>query len=324
MTSIARHRPLRPLFGTALLLLGVSASGCGVLSLGHRDQHPAPPPTAHAANARVKPKQSRKAAKAAKAAPVAEAKRTPRGSAADMAQQLALAPAEPYWPYRIGIRLADADSAAFAEEWYQLALARDAHYAPALAALSNLWFTQGRHEEAIRLLEGARTNAAAFPDGFPPALAASLALHYDAVDRVADARQLMDAVPRSGREDALGANVFLTLRGEKPEEAEAIAKESAHDHPKSAASQNNYGITRLRKGDVDDARKAFQKAIALDPALAGPYYNLAILEKFYAFDDAAAAGWFRQYRERATTDPDGLAQVLAAPAAGEIAKKGDR
>jgi Flp pilus assembly protein TadD len=91
------------------------------------------------------------------------------------------------------------------------------------------------------------------------------------------------------------------------------------DEPKRAANQNNYGITRLRAGDPDGAREAFQKAIKLDPTLPGPYYNLAILEKFYLFDDAAAAKWYAAYRARSSDDPDGLAHVFAAPAAGNAA-----
>jgi Tfp pilus assembly protein PilF len=78
----------------------------------------------------------------------------------------------------------------------------------------------------------------------------------------------------------------------------------------SAVNLNNFGITRLRAGDVDAARRAFARAIDRNPALPGPYYNLAILEKFYVFDEAAAARWFSQYWSRSTEDPDSLRAVF--------------
>jgi Tfp pilus assembly protein PilF len=83
------------------------------------------------------------------------------------------------------------------------------------------------------------------------------------------------------------------------------------DDPKSGACRNNYGITRLRAGDPAAAREALQAAIQIDPRLPGPYYNLAILEKYYALDDAAAERSFGQYWERSHADPDRLAQALA-------------
>jgi hypothetical protein len=48
----------------------------------------------------------------------------------------------------------------------------------------------------------------------------------------------------------------------------------------------------------------------LDSHLPGPYYNLAILEKFYLLDDAAAAHWFQKFQQRSSDDPDGLAKLF--------------
>ena len=102
----------------------------------------------------------------------------------------------------------------------------------------------------------------------------------------------------------------MTLRGAAPEQAAEQAATAVREQPKSAANQNNFGITRLRAGDPKTARAAFLEAIALDPRLPGPYYNLAILEKFYALDDAAASRWFREYWKRSNDDPDNLAAVF--------------
>jgi Flp pilus assembly protein TadD len=83
---------------------------------------------------------------------------------------------------------------------------------------------------------------------------------------------------------------------------------------KSAVNHNNYGITKLRAGEPETAREAFLTAIEIDPSLPGPYYNLAILEKFYRFNDEAAVKWFGLYQERSRDDPDGLIDVFAESA----------
>ena len=104
----------------------------------------------------------------------------------------------------------------------------------------------------------------------------------------------------------------------------AAAEQAVREHPGSAAHQNNYGITRLRAGDVEGARKAFAAAIDRDSKLAGPYYNLAILEKYYRFDDGAASRWFGEYWKRSHDDPDGLAAVFGMkPVRSLAAEKGD-
>jgi tetratricopeptide (TPR) repeat protein len=242
---------------------------------------------------------------------------TPRGKAAtgtvlEAREQAQLAPAEPYWPLRLGELYLAADSTGKAEAALKASLQRDHFYAPALSLLSKLYFQSGRHQEAIEMLEAARSQPDRFPGGFPPELLAGLALHYDALDRTDAARGLMAGLPRNARRGTGTAQVYLALRGEAPDSATDLAETMVRDRPKSAASQNNYGITRLRSGDPESARRAFLEAIEIDPRLPGPYYNLAILEKFYLFDDAAAARWFARYRERSSLDPDGLAEALGA------------
>ena len=118
------------------------------------------------------------------------------------------------------------------------------------------------------------------------------------------------------------AGVYVALRGDAPDSASAAAAGLVREHPQSAVNQNNYGITRLRAGDPEAASNAFLLAIELDASLPGPYYNLAILEKYYRLDDAAAERWFRKYRERATDDPDGLAQGFEK-SAPKVAEKKD-
>jgi tetratricopeptide (TPR) repeat protein len=236
----------------------------------------------------------------------------------DVREQATLDPKQPYWSYRIAQIYLDTDSLASAEASLKASLARDPDYGPALSLLSKLYYEAGRHEEAVTLLEAARVHAGG---SLPPDLLAGLALHYDALGRLDLAAGTATAAARGEDADARSALVYVTLRGNHPETAAAPATAAVDDDPRSAANQNNYGITRLRAGDPAAARIAFLKAIELDPKLPGPYYNLAILEKFYLFDDEHAARWFKAYRDRDQSDPDSLAQAFAKSDAHATAGK---
>ena len=232
----------------------------------------------------------------------------------------ALEPGEAHWPWRTAVLYVAADSLREAEASLERALAIEPRHAPSLSLLARIQFEQRRHAEAIRLLEAARADRAAFPDGMPAELHEALALHYDAADRIEDARASLAA---AGDGATGAARAYLHLRTEAAPDREGLAERAAKRNPKSAANQNNLGIARLKAGDPDGAANAFEKAIDLDAALPGPYYNMAILEKFYRLDDAAARAWFRRYRERSNADPDNLAQVLDASGPSPVAERKD-
>ncbi|HYM79966.1 MAG TPA: tetratricopeptide repeat protein [Candidatus Limnocylindria bacterium] len=242
---------------------------------------------------------------------------------AEAREQSALAPAEPYWPYRLAELQVATDSLASAEAALQTSLQRNPSYTPALALLSKLHFKARRHTEAVQMLEAARARPGAFPDGFPATLLAGLALHYEAMGETERARTLAGQMARPDLERVGSALVYLELRGTNPDTAAGLAKSALGRGTNSAVNQNNYGITRLRAGDADGARRAFQKAIELDPGLPGPYYNLAILEKYYVFDDQASARWLALYRQRATDDPDGLVENEGEAGPGSLAGRKD-
>jgi tetratricopeptide (TPR) repeat protein len=240
----------------------------------------------------------------------------------EMREAAVLAPAAPYWPYRIAELYESADSLARAESALEQSLARDPAYAPALALRASFDYRAGRHERAIQSLEAALARHGAYPEGPPRELVEGLALHYEALGRDEKARQLLEASP-SRKRDAAPAMVYLTLLGPAPETAAAIAESAVRDDSKSAANQNNFGITRLRAGDPFGARKAFEKAAQLDSSLAGPFYNLAILEKYYLFNDEAAGRWFARYWGKSQDDPDGLATVFGKSARRDLAQDED-
>lgn len=241
----------------------------------------------------------------------------------DLRSQSALQPSEPYWPFAIAQQAMGDDSLANAEHALQSALARDPSYPPALALLSKIYFKTGRHAEAIQVLEVARTKLDGTSGGFPPELLAGLALHYDAIDRPDLAADLMGQVRKPESHGAGSARVYVVLRGTSPDSADGMAKSAVEREPQSAVAQNNFGITRLRAGDPEGARRAFLAAVDLDPKLPGPYYNLAILEKFYLLDDPAAARWFKAYAERSQDDPDGLAEAFGKGDAKQLSERSE-
>ena len=79
---------------------------------------------------------------------------------------------------------------------------------------------------------------------------------------------------------------------------------------------------RTRASDADGARREFERAIELDPARAAPYYNLAILERWYRLDTAAAAKRFQQYWSLSHADPDSLYAELGGGTPTRVAEQG--
>jgi tetratricopeptide (TPR) repeat protein len=291
-----RRRPSARALALVLLLANAATSGCGAHAPAHRGE-----PTERRATAKLSPREER----------ILEAR-----------EQMALDPQEPYWPYRLAQIQLESDSLAAAEAALKASLRSDPSYAASLSLLSKLYYDAGRHAEAIALLEFARTRPGAFPDGVPQVILAGLALHYEALGRHDLAAAIMADAEKSRSGGARSAAAYLTLRGEAAGSAADRAAAALEENPKSAANQNNFGITKLRAGDPKAAREAFLRAIELDPKLPGPYYNLAILERYYLFDDAAAARWLAAYRARAGQDPDGLFGDIEKAEPKPVAKEG--
>ncbi|HTM57172.1 MAG TPA: tetratricopeptide repeat protein [Candidatus Udaeobacter sp.] len=298
MTFTPPHRQRRLAVIVILAVMAVGSSGCAVRSVAHR---------ANLVASRV-----------------GIVPETTASREATAREKCASAPAEPYWPFQLAELYVDADSIGQAESALRESLHRDAHYAPALSLLSKIYFESGRHEQAIRLLETARGGSGELPGEAPPELAADLAIEYDAVDDLARARATLADV-RGESKSLTSARVYLTLRGTHPDSAASLAADAVNEDGHSAANHNNYGIAQLRAGDVEGARRSFLKAIDLDSKLAGPYYNLAILDEFFVFDDDAALKWFRAYRERSHADPDSLEAVFERIGSSKlVGKDGER
>jgi len=272
--------------GAMLALL----TGCSVMHLGHSGG--APDVTAATAPAESGKKHGHDKADSKSLDPLDEARLR--------AQEQ---PNEPWWPYQEATLEAKAGLSAQAEASLRASIARDSGYAPALTALSRTLYEQGRHEEAIRMLAPVREGRVTLSDGDRATLLAGLALHEAALGRDADARETASSLPR---EQAAGVNAYLAVRDTNRDEADKATASALKDAPGSAAFHNNRGIALLRAADADAAEKEFLRAIELDPTRAAPYYNLAILERWYRQDAAAAAARFKQYWSLSHADPDSL------------------
>jgi tetratricopeptide (TPR) repeat protein len=205
-----------------------------------------------------------------------------------------------------------ASSIAYDEPTLRAQLALSPTDMDALAHLSRLLWDAKRHEDAVAAMDEARAAGARLPDS----LVTALALHHDALGHADVADSLARVLEHRLTDWSHGGSAvtYLRLRGEEFVRSEAVARRALEANP-SAANHNNLGIALLYAGRPVEAKKSLLSAVQLDPALPGPLYNLAIVERFYRFDDAAAREWFRRYRALSSEDPDGLAEILAVSVA---------
>ena len=206
----------------------------------------------------------------------------------------------------------DAGGAAWRE-----ALAREPADAVALTRLSRLLYEQGRHAEAVELLAPVREGRVKLSNADRAAALAGLAMHEAALGRESEALALVSTLPGNA---APGVVAFLAVRGADADSALTATERALRSGPESAALRNNRGIALLRAGDAEAARAEFARAIALDPARPGPYYNLAILERFYRMDTDAAKRWFQEAWSRSHADPDSLRPELGGKRAANVAE----
>ncbi len=308
------------------VLLG---AGCAPAFL-HRGPAVTTVRTAQPANAKAQQRAERAAAKqaardAAQPTKLASASTTATASPDALSEARARTtqnPGEPYWPYRIAQLQLAKQRPDEAEPALKQALERDAGYAPALTALSKLYYEQGRHAEAIALLEPVRAHQVPLSANDRAAVLAGLAMHQAALDDDASARATLAMLTRDERDQVPGVNAWLAVRDTSNAAARNATDVAVRMEPKMAANHNNRGIALLRSGDPDGAAQAFERAIALDPTLPGPYYNMAILERFYRLDKVAAATRFREYWTRSHADPDSLFAELGHAPAAPIAEEG--
>ena len=299
-------------------LLGASASGCG-LRLLHRGG-PAVMSVPRAGDAATpptrKPHKEKGHGDKQSASPFAS---DPLGEARERAVE---DPNEPWWPYRAAQLEAAAGHTAAAENSLRTALARDSTYVPALTRLSRMLYEQGRHDEAVLLLAPVRDQRVSLKSADRSAVLSGLALHEAALGHDAEARGTLALLAHGERDAAAGVAAYLAVRGSSADSAVRLTEAAVKAAPESAANHNNHGIALLRSADPDGAEREFERAMALDPSLPGPYYNMAILERWYRLDAVTAAQRFQQYWARSHADPDSLFGEFGRGSPTPVAEQG--
>jgi tetratricopeptide (TPR) repeat protein len=215
--------------------------------------------------------------------------------------QMSAFPREPYWPYHLAELYLDADSTTEAIGNLQTALTVNPDYAPAVSLLSRVYYDRRMHAQAVTLLEDYLSRNAQAPD----ALRASLALNYEALGEADKADAALASCATDSRE-ADCARVLAMLRQNDRTAMLSTAQKALDDDKHSAANHNNYGIALLVAGRPFEARDEFRAALDLNDGLAGALYNMAIVESFYFFDDAAGRDWYTRYLRVDSADPDNL------------------
>jgi tetratricopeptide (TPR) repeat protein len=306
----------------ALALFAGATAGCGIRLL-HRGG-PAAVTVPVAGDAAAQPSDDGRKAHGGKHKPAEAASAFANDPLGEAHERMVEEPTEPWWPTRAAQLEAAAGHPAAAENSLRTALLRDSAYAPALTQLSRLLYEQGRHDEAVRLLEPVRDQRVSLNASDRAAVLAGLALHEAALGRDEEARATLDQLGHADRDDAAGVAALLALRGRSADSAVKLTQAAVKAVPGSAANHNNLGIALLRAADPDGAAREFEKAIALDPRLPGPWYNMAILERWYRLDRAAAAQRFQQYWSRSHADPDSLYAELGHEPPAPVAEEGHK
>lgn len=221
-------------------------------------------------------------------------------------------PAEPYFPHRIGELEESRGDLAEAERALLGALERDPLYGPSLCLLTEIYYRSGRNEDAIAVLREAKSGFEELGRVFPDRLRAALALHYEALGDVARAAEVLIPLRREGAHwrEVGSVLTYVTLQGEGYETAPPLAERAVRADDRSAVNHNNKGIAFLQQGQPVQARESFLRALEIDPDLAAAMYNLAIVEKYYFFDETEARDWFGRYAARSDEDPDQLRDVF--------------
>jgi tetratricopeptide (TPR) repeat protein len=129
--------------------------------------------------------------------------------------------------------------------------------------------------------------APAHPESDPPGkkpAAESLEVQLEAARTLVRARAYKEAIPVLGRVLALGE------------------KDPRFTRPMRRLVQNNLGSAYLFTGDLESARKVFEKAIAQDPDWPFHYYGLATVFAEKGDDEAALLNLRRMVERRGNLD----------------------
>jgi tetratricopeptide (TPR) repeat protein len=172
---------------------------------------------------------------------------------------------------------------------------------------------QHRSEDAIREYEAALKHLPeAVPEGvlYSISLRVDLALIYrDAGDAANAERVTKDAasaigaldVPGTARPEFLRLRALTEMSGGNAESAERDLKEALQIEPRNSVLLLTYANLLWKTERKEDARKTYQKALALDSSNAGALGSLGFLSREMG-DTAAARGYFLEFAKKHSDD----------------------
>jgi len=131
--------------------------------------------------------------------------------------------------------------------------------------------------------------------------------------RYPEAERLLLAVTRreprlSGPQANLG---ILYGRTGRPAQALDALREAIRLNPDRAAYYNELGVISRREGKFDDARRYYEKALALEPNYAYAHLNAGILYDLYLQDTEKAMQHYQRYKELAPGETGTVTKWIA-------------
>lgn len=95
---------------------------------------------------------------------------------------------------------------------------------------------------------------------------------------IAESKKNVQASPSVGRSpDVIYAEVQQFVQQDRLSEAHSLLEELAHNNDRNALYNNDLGVLRYRLGDIEGSRRAYERAVELQPANSNFRKNLADL-----------------------------------------------
>jgi serine/threonine protein kinase/tetratricopeptide (TPR) repeat protein len=190
-------------------------------------------------------------------------------------------------------------------EHFDVALRLDPHYAPVLAgiAYAALFLQEFDHDvdaayerprEAIAAAERAVAESPDFADGYAARGIVRAAFVHDWEGALADVDR---AVELRRDSDVLRAKAIVHFAIGQSHDAIALFREATQLDPLSPAAWNSLGAALLAAGDLDRAKDALQRALAISPAQAYAPGNLGTVLLLEGRPAEALNAWQRSTSE---------------------------
>lgn len=194
--------------------------------------------------------------------------------AAELRRAIELRPGYPEAWYNLGVFRREQGELDQAVAAFQRALELDPDAPAVHAALAVTYGLQGRDTEAAAAL----TEANRLDPARAEAARATLALDLARQGRLDEAERELESLTQNAPTAETWYNLGLVrARQGRPEDARAAYEQALALDPDHAPAHNNLGIQQAAQGDLQSARRHLEKATASDPAYAEAWLNLGVV-----------------------------------------------